>query len=105
MEMEWCADNGVPHSQFLAWQPSDRAKLIATLLERNSRCQSCGTADHEWEEDSGAYVPMVNVCQGCRVLYAAEEENETSLGARMVLVPKRRAAEIAASPKRIRRRR
>ncbi len=105
MEMEWCADNGVPHSQFLAWAPEDRAKLIATLLERNGRCQSCGSAEWEWESDPGAYVPMMHVCQGCRILYASEEENETSLGARMVLVPKRRAAEIAATPKRIRRRR
>ena len=38
------------------------------------------------------------------ILYAAEEDNDRSLGSRMVLVPKRRAKEIEARPKRVRRR-
>jgi hypothetical protein len=105
MELEWCTDKGIPHSEFLSWSPEDRAKVLASLLESRKRCPSCGTSDWEWEEDRGAYQAMQHVCQGCKVLYAAEEETDTALGARMILVPKRRATEIMAAPKRLNRRR
>lgn len=102
--MEWCADHGVPHSEFLAWDEVDRAKLLAFILESRGRCSSCGTSGWEWDEDPNAYEPMRHMCRGCMILYAAEEDNDRSLGSRMVLVPRKRAKEIAAQPKRIRRR-
>lgn len=102
--MEWCADHGVPHSAFLAWDEDDRSKLLAYILESRGRCSSCGTSQWEWDEDADAYTAMRHICKGCMILYAAEEDNDRSLGSRMVLVPKRRAQEIEAKPKRIRRR-
>lgn|GEM_PF-4512602 len=94
----------MPHSQFLAWPADDRAKAVAWLLESRRICSSCGTSQWEWDADPSAYTPMQHSCQGCKVLYAAEEETDTSLGARMILVPKRRATEIMKTPRRLRRR-
>lgn len=102
--MEWCATHGVAHSDFLDWSDEDRAKLIAYILESRGRCSSCGTSQWEWDDDPFAYEAMRHVCKGCMILYAAEEDNDRSLGSRMVLIPHKRAKEIQAKPKRIRRR-
>lgn len=102
--MEWCAEHGLPHSAFLDWPDEDRAKLIAYILDSKGRCSTCGTSQWEWDNDQFAYEAMRHTCKGCMILYAAEEDNDRSLGSRMVLVPRRRAQEIAANPKRIRRR-
>lgn len=89
MEMRWCAQTGVPHSRLLTWEPADRAKLLAHLLEEASRCSSCGTAAWEWEDDRFAYSATAVVCQGCFHLEAAAEDaTDAPPGARMVLVPK-----------------
>lgn len=101
--MQWCAEHGIAHSQFLSWDDADRSKLIAYIIESRSQCSSCGTSDWEWDNDPDAYQAMRRICKGCMVLYAAEED-KPSLGSRMVLIPKKRANEIAANPKRIRRR-
>ena len=55
----------MPHSEFLSWDPEDRAKTVAALLEQAERCQMCGTAAWEWSEDRFAYTPIDHFCQGC----------------------------------------
>lgn len=90
MELEWCSDKGIPHSELLGWSDDDRSKLMAHLLERNSRCSHCGTAGWEWAEDRRAYHPETYVCQGCYMLDVAKEDDggDRTPGSRIVLVPK-----------------
>lgn len=63
--MSYCADKGIPHSQWLAWEPEDRAKVVAFLMESGDRCSQCGTAPWEWEENRFAYTAVDHFCQGC----------------------------------------
>jgi len=83
----WCADHGLPHSALLGWDPQDRAKLVAHLLEAGERCQMCGTAAWEWEADQYAYTPMATMCTGCHLKDSAAEENLPA-GTTMTLVPR-----------------
>ncbi len=72
----------------LAWDPTDRAKMTAFLIEKSLKCQMCGTADWEWEENRSAYHPEMQICQGCMHLDAArEEQTEKHPGTSIVLVP------------------
>lgn len=63
--MSFCSEHGIPHSKFLKWEAEDRAKQIAYLLENSMRCQLCGTASWEWEENRFAYTAVDEFCQGC----------------------------------------
>jgi hypothetical protein len=87
MELQWCSDHGLPHSALLDWSEEDRAKLAAFLLEHNARCQMCGTADWEWQEDRNAYEPMAKQCWGCYIKDSATDENDRLPGSTMTLVP------------------
>lgn len=65
-EVDYCAEKGIPHSEFLLrWDNEDRAKLVASLILKGQRCTMCGTSKHEWFEDPGAYVAMWEECMGC----------------------------------------
>lgn len=97
--MGWCSEHGLPHSALLDWDPEDRAKLVAYLLEQSSKCQSCGTAEWEWEEDRYAYEAAVHQCWGCYVKEFSREDAEGMLGARITLVPKDIAARQRDMPK------
>lgn len=88
MEVAWCSDHGLPHSSLLEWDPDDRAKLVAHLLEVSRKCQMCGTSDWEWEEDRFAYEAAVHFCQGCLVKSAAQEDAPTGEGNTIVLIPR-----------------
>ena len=46
MELRWCQERGMPHSELLGWDPEDQAKLHAILLEEAGRCPMCGTTYH-----------------------------------------------------------
>lgn len=83
----------------MEWDPEDRAKLIAYLLEQSGKCQSCGTAEWEWEEDRFAYEPSVLQCWGCYLKELSREDTEGMLGARISLVPKDVAARMREQPK------
>jgi hypothetical protein len=45
LELQFCYEQGIPHSKLLQWDPVDRAKLLAFVTERGTRCVMCGTAD------------------------------------------------------------
>ena len=97
MEVAWCSDHGLPHSALLKWDPEDRAKLVAYLMDSSSRCQMCGTAAWEWELNDGrvdmdAYEPSTHQCWGCYVKDNAAEEAPRQNGATVVLVPRAVAA-------------
>lgn len=70
-------DHSIPHSQFLEWDPEDRDKVIAYLMEEADRCSQCGTKASEWAEDRFAYVAEGHWCQGC---YNIDAENEVLRG-------------------------
>lgn len=90
MQVAWCTDKGIPHSQFLRWDEADQQKVMASLLEERSRCKSCGTSEWEWAEDQFAYSTARHVCRGCMLLDAAQEDTGDLPGAKMVLLPKDR---------------
>lgn len=64
---------------------------MAYLLESGDRCQMCGTAGWEWEEDRYAYEPMAKQCWGCYVKEVSREENEMLPGSTISLIPAKRA--------------
>ena len=103
--MSWCSERGVPHSELLGWPEDDRAKLMAFMLESGERCQLCGTAAWEWEDDPFAYEAMVHRCHGCYVRDAARDEGELGPGTTISLVPRKKAEELKAAPRRAPRRR
>lgn len=93
--MRWCSETGTPHSTLLSWEPDDRAKLVAFLLEDSARCSMCGTAPWEWEEDPYAYEAMMITCMGCYHKEVTEEGSEKPPGSRMTLVPRAKAERIS----------
>lgn len=105
MEVGWCVDHGLPHSELLSWDFEDRAKLIASLLETASRCQMCGTSEYEWDEDMDAYEAVSIMCRGCLIKEAASEDAPSIAGTRVTLVPKLTAEKMRDTPKKPPRRR
>ena len=87
--MGWCAEHGIPHSALLAWDATDRAKLVAYLMESAQRCTMCGTAPWEWEEDRFAYEASTHNCRGCQVKETASEDAPRIHGQTITLVPRR----------------
>ena len=87
--MAYCHDKGIPHSEFLEWDPEDRAKVLAYSLEQASRCNMCGTAEWEWEENKFAYTPIDNFCRGCyqKSVFSEQESNKSLPGTNVKLVP------------------
>jgi hypothetical protein len=81
----------------MAWEPSDRAKLTAHLLEEGERCSMCGTQRWEWQEDRRAYEPAEDVCMGCYMRDVfMEGEKEKKPGQRVILVPRAHAERMRA---------
>ena len=86
MELRYCADQGIPHSQFLAWDADDRVKVMAWLMEDAERCSQCGTSAWEWSDDPRAYIPAVHTCKGCSLREQSREMAKDVPGAWVVLV-------------------
>lgn len=88
MEMSYCVDKGIPHSEFLGWDPEDRAKLVAWMLEDADRCSMCGTAPWEWAENRFAYTAVDDFCQGCyQKAIFTEQQSQSLPGTNVKLVP------------------
>lgn len=49
-ELRYCADHGIPHSQFLQWDADDREKALLVWQEEQQHCGRCGTYQWQWEE-------------------------------------------------------
>jgi hypothetical protein len=80
-------DHAIPHSQWLNWSAEDRAKTVAMLMDVNERCQMCGTAEWEWQENRFAYEPVEKRCQGCYLKAISSEDHANSPGVHVTLVP------------------
>jgi hypothetical protein len=86
--MSFCYEQGIPHSEFLSWEPEDRAKTLAFALEQATRCSMCGTAPWEWEESRFAYTVVDEFCQGCYQKSVYNDTESSSLpGTNVKLVP------------------
>lgn len=75
----------------MAWEPEDRAKALAFIMEKAERCDMCGTAEWEWDQDRFAYSPEKHYCHGCYLKHIAGEEGADMPGTSIVMVPKRTA--------------
>lgn len=89
MEMSYCYEQGIPHSEFLGWEPEDRAKVLAFMMEKASRCDMCGTAEWEWDADRRAYEPVEKFCMGCYLKHMANEEAGNMPGTTIAMEPSR----------------
>jgi hypothetical protein len=102
--MSYCHEKAIPHSEFLEWDPEDRAKVLAFGMEQSLRCTMCGTAPWEWEENRFAYTAVDELCQGCYQKSVYSETQGTSLpGTNVKLVattPQLRAQMLVAAKKR-----
>ncbi len=86
--MSFCVEVGIPHSEFLEWDPADRAKVLAFLMEKGARCSQCGTAPWEWEENKFAYAAVEDFCQGCYQKSVFQDTESKSLpGTNVKLIP------------------
>lgn len=72
----------------MEWDPADRSKVLAHLMEQASKCSMCGTAKWEWDEDRYAYEPVQQTCMGCYYKDIASETEQTMPGTTVVLMPK-----------------
>jgi len=99
MEVGWCVEHGIPHSEFLTWSDEDRSKLMAYLLEESSRCSSCGTKPADWDEDQWAYEAVTIMCHGCAIKDAANEDAPDLPGAKVTLVPAAVAEFMRSNPR------
>lgn len=93
-----CAEYRISHTEFLRWDPDDRAKALAAYARQRRTCSHCGTRPEEWDPERGgdrdAYLPTVKVpCRGCQVLDQAHNDEgmaarvKQARGAQIVLVP------------------
>lgn len=104
--MSYCHEQGIPHSEFLQWEPEDRAKVMAFILEKSLRCNMCGTAEWEWEADKFAYTPVEEFCKGCyqKSVFTDTETDKSLPGTNVRLVPTTRefkARQLISSRKRL----
>lgn len=91
LELQFCNEHGLPHSTFLAWDEDDRAKALAFVLEKGSRCIMCGTAEWEWDPSNGgskhAYEAVHKFCQGCYTKSVVARDADQSDGTTIELLP------------------
>lgn len=84
LELSLCHEWGIPHSEFLNWSTEDRSKAIAFFYEKNERCDLCGTAEWEWQEDKRAYAPVEEFCMGCYLKSITGENSGAGTTIRLV---------------------
>jgi hypothetical protein len=87
LELQFCNEHGLPHSEFLHWDPVDRAKAISFVVEKAERCVMCGTAQWEWDADRFAYEPVEKRCPGCYAKDVVAEDSGRNPGVSIELLP------------------
>lgn len=80
MELDYCVEHGIPHSQFLGWPEDDQDKVVEYRLHMMGQCRQCGTWPAEWVEEDGTalepppYLAATQRCLGCATLEEAREQ-------------------------------
>ncbi len=87
LEMSYCHEKGIPHSEWLSWSAMDRAKILAYSLESAERCTLCGTASWEWDEDQFAYEVEERFCKGCYMKEVTQDSAHAMPGTTVELIP------------------
>lgn len=87
MELSLCQKYQITHTQYMHWEPDDQAKALAFFIEESQRCQMCGTASWEWEDNPYAYEPIAQLCKGCYLKDTAQEDSKNLPGTQIVLEP------------------
>jgi hypothetical protein len=76
-ELAYCVPIGLPHSEFLSWDPDDQDKALA-FRALQSEYHVCGTRPEEWDPARGgsrvAYVAEVTRCLGCEEIGRARRD-------------------------------
>jgi hypothetical protein len=89
--MQFCHEVGLAHSVFLEWEPEDRGKMMAFILEKGERCHLCGTSQREWDPERGgkktAYEPVSVFCPGCYAKTAVSDDTSSQPGVTIELRP------------------
>lgn len=97
LELGYCVEHAIPHSVWLEdWDGEDRAKVVAYLMEQAVRCDMCGTAPWEWEENAFAYEAVDHFCKGCYQKSVFSDAESASLpGTNVLLIPQSRERLLA----------
>jgi len=106
MELSLCNEWGIPHSEFLEWEPDDRSKAAAFVMEKSLRCDLCGTAQWEWDENIKAYSPIEEFCMGCYYKEITSEDSSGEAGVTVRMAPtgtQEHAKHLLKEQKRVRR--
>jgi len=88
---------GIPHSEFLKWDPLDQDKAIAYTRAKAEVCEMCGSREADWvDPETGRikahppFTPVGVTCHGCAEIEKyrkAELKDGTPPGVRVILVP------------------
>lgn len=74
--MDYCAPKALPHSQFLAWDPLDRAKALA-WQRRQRETHSCGVHPDVWDPERGGDPDglrlKTKLCRACEIAESGAE--------------------------------
>ena len=57
---------GIPHSEFLRWDPDDQALALAWRRIQAATCPRCGTSEWDWQH--GRFQAVLVRCKGCEKL-------------------------------------
>lgn len=89
LELGYAVEHGIPWSRYLEeFSSADRGWVIAHTMEQAERCDMCGTASWEWEENRFAYEAVDSLCQGCYLKSVFSDQEGSSLpGTNVKLVP------------------
>jgi hypothetical protein len=59
---------------------------MAFLMVKSQRCDLCGTAEYEWDENRRAYEPVESFCMGCYLKDISEEDSNRFPGSSVTLI-------------------
>lgn len=66
LEMRFCKDWRIPHSELLGWPEEDQTKALAYFIHEAQRCSDCGIHPNDWPDpDDPIYQVEVRTCPGC----------------------------------------
>jgi DNA-directed RNA polymerase subunit RPC12/RpoP len=91
LEIEYCAEKAIPHSEFLEWSEDDQEKAMVWLTDTKTRCPDCGTREDEWDPKKGgslhAYHVSSYICINCKNVEDEYEDARIKEGKRKGSLP------------------
>ena len=91
LELDYTAERGIPHSEFLGWDEEDQEKAIVWLTEQRLKCPDCGTREDEWNPKMGGELAAYHVytyqCMVCKSIEDAHKDARIKDGKRKGQLP------------------